>query len=128
MNLGLAFAASARTSSAKPAIFWGEDVITYDQIWRESQWLPPHLPPNCAVKPGERVAVWLKNRPEFVSVVLGVLLAGGALVPISKCLKSDEVTRILRDSGAKVLISDVDLAEGTAKLRQVFPELQVLEV
>jgi long-chain acyl-CoA synthetase len=128
MNLGLAFAASARTSSAKPAIFWGEDVITYDQIWRESQWLAHHLTCNFAVKPGERVAVWLKNRPEFVSVVFGVLLAGGVLVPINNFLKPDEVTHILRDSGAKVLISDADLAEGTAKLRQVFPELQVFEV
>ena len=33
MNLGSAFATSVRSSSGKPAIFWGEEVISYDELW-----------------------------------------------------------------------------------------------
>ncbi len=128
MNLGSAFATSARNCSEKPAIFWGEETISYNQIWRESQWLAHHLRSELGVKPGDHVAVWLKNCPEFISTVFGIFLSGATLVPINNFLKPDEVTYILHDSGAKVLISDKELAEGTARLRQMVPGLRVFEV
>jgi long-chain acyl-CoA synthetase len=128
MNLGTAFASSTRNCSEKPAIFWGEESISYDQIWRESQWLAHHLRNEFGVKPGDRVAVWLKNCPEFVSTVFGILLSGATLVPINNFLKPDEVAFILHDSGARVLISDQELAEGTARLREKVTGLRAFEV
>ncbi len=128
MNLGTAFATSVRNSSEKPAVFWGEEVITYDQVWRNSQWMARWLQKNPGIKPGDRVAVWLKNCPEYVSVIFGIFLSGGALVPINNFLKPDEVSFILRDSGATVLISDGEMSEGTGKLREMFPGLRIFEV
>jgi long-chain acyl-CoA synthetase len=128
MNLGTAFASSARSCSEKPAIFWGEQTISYDRIWREAQWLADHLRNELGVKPGDPVAVWLKNCPEFVSTMFGIFFAGATLVPINNFLKPDEVTFILHDSGARVLISDRELAEGTARLREKVPGLRVFEV
>jgi long-chain acyl-CoA synthetase len=85
----------------KAGDFLGEQTISYDRIWREAQWLADHLRNELGVKPGDPVAVWLKNCPEFVSTMFGIFFAGATLVPINNFLKPDEVTFILHDSGAK---------------------------
>ncbi|HTG45355.1 MAG TPA: long-chain fatty acid--CoA ligase [Verrucomicrobiae bacterium] len=128
MNLAQAFADSAAKYAEKPAIFWGEEVVPYCRIWRESQWLARHLESTFQVRPGEPVAIWLKNCPEFVSALFGILLSGAVVVPINNFLKPDEVTYILRDSGATVLITDAEMRESVASLRENVPALRVFEV
>ena len=128
MNLAVAFNDSARKNADKPAIFWGEEVIHYRHIAAQARWLAHELSGRLAVKPGDRVAIWLKNCPEFVPVLFGILEAGAVVVPINNFLKPDEVTYILKDSGARVLVSDAGAREGTAKLRESISGLQLLEV
>ena len=57
--------------------------------------------------PGDRVGLWMKNRPEFVPALLGILNASAVAVPINNFLKSEEVSYILADSGTDVLITDM---------------------
>src|SRR5688572_23105127 len=128
MNLATAFSESAQKCAGKPAIFWGEEVVTYDDIAAQSRWLAHELIAEFQVKPGDRVAIWLKNCPQFVSVLFGILQSGAVVVPINNFLKPDEVTYILKDCGAQVLISDVDMREGTARLRASVPALRVFEI
>jgi long-chain acyl-CoA synthetase len=47
------------------------------------------------VKPGERVALWLRNCPHFIPALFGVLQAGAVVAPINNFLKADEVSYIL---------------------------------
>src|SRR5262245_17263832 len=125
MNLAVAFNDSGRKNADKPAIFWGDEVIHYRHIAAQARWLAHELGGRFAVKPGDRVAIWLRNCPEFASVLFGILEAGAVVVPINNFLKPDEVSYILKDSGARVLISDAGAREGTAKLRESIPGLQV---
>lgn len=127
MNLAKAFAASLAQHAAKPAIFWGEEKISYETVGQEAHWLARELIERHEVKPGQRVAIWLKNCPAFVSVLFGILQSGAVVVPINNFLKPDEVAYILKDSGARVLISETALAEGCDKLKQLVPGLSVLE-
>src|SRR6185503_6334731 len=78
------------------------------------------------IQPGERVALWLKNCPEFIPSYFGILLAGGVVVPINNFLKPDEVSFILRDADVRVLIADESLAENIQKLTSLLPELRCL--
>ena len=94
----------------------------------QSRWLSRELVNKLQVQPGDRVAIWLKNCPEFVSVLFGILQAGAVVVPINNFLKPDEVTYILKDCGAKVLISSAEMNEGTARLRENISGLQLLEI
>ena len=55
MNLATAFLESARKCAGKPAIFWGEEVVTYDDLVAQSRWLAKRLSEEMGVKPGERV-------------------------------------------------------------------------
>ena len=121
MNLATAFLQSAQKCAGKPAIFWGEEVVTYDDIVAQSRWLAKKLTEEMGVQPGERVAIWLKNCPEFVSVLFGILQSGAVVVPINNFLKPDEVAYILKDSGAKILVSDAGMTGGHCTLARIHP-------
>lgn len=77
--------------------------------------------------PGERVAVYLQNVPQFVLGVIATWKAGGVVVPINPMNKARELSYALTDSGASVLITleslyeqvGRDVASVTAGLRTV---------
>ncbi|MGB1789287.1 MAG: AMP-binding protein [Limisphaerales bacterium] len=73
------------------------------------------------------MGLWLKNCPEFIFALFGIMLAEGVVVSINSFLTPDEVGFILGDCEAKVLISEASMAEGTAKLRERLPQLDVIE-
>ncbi len=62
------------------------------------------------VRPGDRVAVGLRNSPELVLSVLGVLQAGAVLVPLNPAYSADELTYVVGDSGASVAIVEPEHA------------------
>jgi long-chain acyl-CoA synthetase len=54
--------------------------------------------------PGERVALYLQNVPQFVIGLLGVWKAGAVAVPVNPMYRTRELDAVLRDSGARVLL------------------------
>jgi long-chain acyl-CoA synthetase len=80
------------------------------------------------VKPGDRIGLWLKNRPEFIPAVFGVLGADAVLVPINNFLKPDEVNYILKDGGIDVVITDEELAVHAPALLAARPQLKMFQV
>ena len=51
-------------------------------------------------RPGDRVAMLMENRPEWVCVYLGIVSCGLTAVPIDAKLQAGEVSHVLRDSEA----------------------------
>ena len=75
---------------------------------------------------GERAAVWSPNRYEWLVAALGILGAGGAVVPVNTRFKGEEVRYILDRSGARVVFTvgeflGVDYAATLAGLRSELP-------
>ena len=66
---------------------------------------------------GDRVAVLMSNRPEFIEAVLAANLLGAIAVPVNFRLSADEVAFILGDSGAVALAVDADLAPLASQVR-----------
>jgi acyl-CoA synthetase (AMP-forming)/AMP-acid ligase II len=58
------------------------------------------------VLPGEHVALLMRNRVEFMEVVVAALFAGVWLTPINWHLTDDEIHYIVQDCDAKLLISE----------------------
>jgi fatty-acyl-CoA synthase len=83
--------------------------------------------------PGERVAVWAPNIPEWVLLELGAGLAGMVLVTINPAYKAKELEYVLRQSGASGIFlvpefrgnpmaaSVEELRMGLDALREVVP-------
>jgi fatty-acyl-CoA synthase len=53
--------------------------------------------------PGDRVAIWANNVPEWILVQMGAALAGMTLVTVNPSLKHDEVLHILRNANARAV-------------------------
>src|SRR5687768_1077010 len=124
MNLTTAFVDSARKHAAKTAVFCGEEEFSYQFFMRRSAYVAERLKMQFSVQPGNRVALWMKNCPEYIPAFFGVLAAGGVVVPINNFLKPDEVAFILQDAGAQTVIVDSSMREGTDKLALLAPKLR----
>lgn len=55
--------------------------------------------------PGDRVALWMSNIWEWVVAQFAVTRCGAVLTPLNTRLRSDDLAHALRDSGARVLIT-----------------------
>ncbi|MGH7941394.1 MAG: long-chain-fatty-acid--CoA ligase [Limisphaerales bacterium] len=127
MNLANAFSFCAKKHSAKTAIYFGEKEISYAGLLAQSHAVARRLHGDLAVKPGDRVAIWLKNCPEFIAAVFGILHAGGVVVPINSFLKPPEAGYILNDGGIDVLISDQERGAQTSQLAAARSTLKMLQ-
>jgi long-chain acyl-CoA synthetase len=81
---------------------------------------------DFGVERGDRVGIWLKNCPEFVPALFGILQAGAVAVPINNFLKPNEVQFILSDAGIDALISDSVMPEALGALHAARPQLRTL--
>ena len=61
--------------------------------------------------PGSRLAIVADNHPRWVAVYLGIIAAGCAVVPLDTALHADQLTKLLKDSGASTLFCDVRHAQ-----------------
>ena len=59
---------------------------------------------GLGVVPGDRVALYLQNVPQFVIGLLATWKAGGIAVPVNPMNKARELDAVLLDSGARVLV------------------------
>jgi long-chain acyl-CoA synthetase len=82
---------------------------------------------GIGINPGDRVAIHVDNRPEFIFVYLGVMRAGAVLVPTNIMYTAEEMEHILTDSGARAVFTVSPMVE---KLRKVnAPDLeQIVEM
>jgi long-chain acyl-CoA synthetase len=128
MNVAEAFADSVRKQPHKIALFWGDREYAYTELWHQSVFVAEQLQQRFGVNPGDRVGLWLKNCPEFVPSLFGILQAGAVAVPINNFLKPDEVNYILGDAGIDVLITDAELGTHHRALEAARPHLKLFKV
>ncbi|NEW60470.1 long-chain-fatty-acid--CoA ligase, partial [Sulfurovum sp. bin170] len=62
---------------------------------------------NSGVGRGDKVALFMRNSAEFIYAIFAISKLGAVSVPINTFLKEGELSYILEDSGAKVLISSM---------------------
>ena len=79
--------------------------------------------------PGERIAVWAPNCPEWMLLQHGVSLAGMVLVTVNPALRARELRYVLGQSrAAGIFFADAyrgfDMADAVASLRDGLPELR----
>jgi long-chain acyl-CoA synthetase len=72
---------------------------------------------------GDRLAVYLQNVPQFVIAMVAAWKAGGVMVSINPMSRTRELSYLLKDSGATVLVALESLYEQVA--RDVVPDTDV---
>jgi len=128
MNLATVFERVALNDPEKKAIYWGDHLFSYQQLMDQSLAVAHLLSSRFGVKPGDRVALWLKNCPEFATALFGIFYAGAVAVPINNFLKPAEVNYILEDAEVDVVITDELLAAHEVELKAARTGLKLLRV
>ena len=94
----------AKARGKKVALFVGNEKITYKSILQKADSLATFLDER-GVKKGDKIALFLRNSPEFIYTIFAASKLGAIVVPINTFLKEDELSYILEDSGSKVLVA-----------------------
>ena len=73
----------------------------------------------CAagLQKGDRVALWAENRPEWLAVWMGALIAGCSIVPIDYLVSEHEAVNIISITGAKAFFFSENKAGCTGRLK-----------
>jgi fatty-acyl-CoA synthase len=98
----------ARTEPAREALVYGGERITYGQLQVRVETAAGLLAAR-GVKPGDVVALLMKNSAAFIELSLAIGHAGAVLLPINYRLGADEVAYILDHAGAALLFCDEEL-------------------
>jgi long-chain acyl-CoA synthetase len=61
--------------------------------------------------PGDRVAIVMRNRPQYLEALFAVWHAGLVAVPVNARLHRDEIAYIVGDSGAALVLADPEHAD-----------------
>lgn len=97
-------AASAATRPDAPALTHGDATWTYAELARESARVRRFLR-HRGVSRGERVAVLMENGLPYAAAFFGALEAGACVVALNHLNPPGSHARLLRDSGATVLLT-----------------------
>lgn len=73
--------------------------------------LAAYLREERGVQPGDRVAVYAANCPDYLEILHAIYWAGAVSVPVNYKLHSKELAYILADSGASLLFVSGELAQ-----------------
>ena len=110
-NVAELFLGSARRAGERPAVALGADRLwCYADLVSRAAAIAGSLVQTHGLVRGERVALAMRNLPEYVELLLACWWAGLVAVPLNAKLHRDEMAWVVEHSGARILFVSDDLA------------------
>ena len=111
MNIGLWLQRQALANPSRPALFLGPDMVAdyagfHQRAMCVAGWLVAQ-----GVRPGDRVAIFMKNTPEYLIVLYGIWYAGAASVPVNAKLHGREAAYIVENAQAVLTFASPGLSD-----------------
>ncbi|MEA2562142.1 MAG: hypothetical protein QOH06_3646 [Acidobacteriota bacterium] len=103
------FERQAELSPEALAVVRGGESLTYGALDRQAEVLASHLR-SLGVGPEVRVGLAAQRSIELVVGLLGILKAGGVIVPLDPAYPQERLAFLLADSGASILATTARLA------------------
>ena len=125
------------TASDLPFLVYQDEQFTFAQAWAAASRIGQVLVQQCGVRPGDRVAISMRNYPEWVLAFTAITAVGAIAVAMNAHWQTDEMVYGLTDCGAKVLFADAERLDrllsggrstATGPAVPALPGLQVLAV
>ena len=111
---------SCRQWADRTALIYYGARWSYRRFWAESERFASALRRD-GVGPGDRVAIYLPNTPLYPIAVFAILRLGAIVVQVSPLYVGQDLTRLLKDSGAKAIVTLEILYPNLAKIREEYP-------
>ena len=108
-------------------IVYEDERWSFNAVFAQVDALADVLVTRYGIAKGDRVAIGMRNYPEWIMSMLAVISIGGVSVSLNALWVEDEIDYALADSGASLLISDVErIGRGIAPCRRL--GVRMLEV
>ncbi len=114
MNIAAWLDRSAALDGARPALMLGDRVLADYAGFRAQAAAVAAALAARGIGPGDRVAIWMKNAPEYLVALYGIWMAGAVAVPVNAKLHWREAEWILGNAGAVLAFSSAAQAEALA--------------
>ncbi len=108
-------------------LVYEDERLSFEDVWRRAGRLASCLMEEHGVEKGDRVAISMRNYPEWVIAFEAVTAIGAIAVAMNALWQPEEMAFGLNDCGAKVLIADAERLERLS-LCEPMPELAVIGV
>ena len=118
----------SESRSDLPFLIYEDERLTFDESWLKAARIATLLVDQYGVRKGDRVAISMRNFPEWVLAFCAVTSIGGVAVAMNSLWQPDEMAYGLKDSGAKVLFADQERLDRLAQCQELPAELKVLAV
>jgi long-chain acyl-CoA synthetase len=100
----------------KTALIFGDRTFKYRELERLTNQAANGLK-ALGVNKGDRVTLFAQNSAEWVLSYIGIAKAGGVINPVNAMLTADELSYVVKDCGARVLITTSERAKQVQHLK-----------
>ena len=108
-------------------LVYGDERWTYteahDEVSRIARWLVDN-----GIEPGDRVAVAMRNYPEWLLSYWAIVSVGAAVVGVNAWWVPEELSYGLHDSAPKLIICDKERLQRLDTIRAKVPDIKVVAV
>lgn len=117
MNLANLLDSSAKSFPDRPAVSIGPKMLfDYRTLGRRSAALAAALRSRFGLEPGERVALAMKNCPEYLEILFACWHAGLVVVPMNVRLHARELAFMAEDCAAALVFATEEIAQALSVL------------
>lgn len=112
----------------KIAVVCNNRTLTYEELNEKANQVANYLKKR-GIKPNDVVGVMYPRCIELIVVLLGIMKAGAAYIPIDPDYPKKRIEYMLQNSNAKILITNQELFDGidfSEKIRADFENLEIL--
>jgi long-chain acyl-CoA synthetase len=109
MNIANSFSLGALSYPDRRALIFNDRVYTYAEMDRIIGGVAGYLS-SLGVAGGDRVSLYMPNRPEWIMFYYGIARMGATPVCVPAAYKREEMVGLVNDSLSSVLVTSADLA------------------
>ena len=99
---------------SKPAYLFFGRPLSFAELRTQAEAVAGWLQ-SVGVMPGERVAIFMQNCPQYAAAYYGILRANAVVVPVNPMNRAEEFKHFITDPQTRVVVCTADLAAIVAK-------------
>ncbi len=103
-------------NAAREFLVYGDERLTFGEVYSRGIAMAAMLQHRHGIAKGDRVAIAMRNYPEWIMAFIGVLHLGAVAVPMNAWWTADELDYGLKDSGTRLVLADEERARRIASL------------
>ncbi|PNW15244.1 hypothetical protein C1637_02115, partial [Chryseobacterium lactis] len=100
------FEAQVETTPDHTAVVYQDIRLSYRELNERSNRLANYLVKTYTIQPDDLIPLCFERSEEMLVGILAVLKSGGAYVPMDPSYPADRIKHILKDTGAKIILTD----------------------